>query len=158
MSCTSCCGALCSFVRWLGEYFQSILLLILRVYWGAGLQATGLGKFYDHAHIAEYFSSLGIPFPELMVYVVATIEFIGGWCLILGLFSRIAAIPLIVTMIVALLTAHVPEVSMILHDQAKFVTQPPVTYLLVSLVVFAFGAGFFSIDAWIGSRCCKKES
>lgn len=155
------CGNIWKGFYWLltkiGDYFQPILLLILRVYWGFGLQAAGLGKFMNHESVAQFFTSLNIPHPELMVYVVAAIEFIGGWCLILGLASRFITIPIIITMVVALITAHAPEASLALTDQAKFVAQAPITYLIVSLVVFAFGPGWFSLDKLFCRTCCKEE-
>lgn len=53
-----------------------------------------------------YFSKLGIPFPELNAWLVAGTEFFGGILFLLGLFSRLAAIPVGITMIVAIVSAH----------------------------------------------------
>lgn len=53
-----------------------------------------------------YFASLGIPFPEFNAWLVAATEFFGGMAFLLGFFSRLAALPTLVTMIVAIVSAH----------------------------------------------------
>ena len=52
-----------------------------------------------------YLQSLGIPFPEVNAYMASGAEFFCGLALILGLWVRLAAIPLIITMMVAIATA-----------------------------------------------------
>ncbi|HEX9881265.1 MAG TPA: DoxX family protein, partial [Hyphomicrobium sp.] len=49
--------------------------------------------------------SWGIPFPQIMTPFVSAVEFVGGILLLLGLFTRIAAVPLVITMIVAVISA-----------------------------------------------------
>ena len=51
---------------------------------------------------AGRFANIGIPYPEVMGPFVGIVEIIGGALIILGLFTRLAAIPLIVIMIVAI--------------------------------------------------------
>ena len=43
---------------------QSLLLLVIRLYWGWGFFLTGKGKLIDLQRPTEYFQSLGIPFPH----------------------------------------------------------------------------------------------
>ncbi len=47
---------------------------------------------------------LGLPMPEVMAYLVSYAEFLGGICLILGLFTRCASLALTIVMIVAIFT------------------------------------------------------
>ncbi|MDE3273865.1 HvfX family Cu-binding RiPP maturation protein [Pseudoalteromonas sp. G4] len=49
---------------------------------------------------------LGLPFPSLLAFLAAWTEFLGGWLLFLGLFTRIVSIPLAFTMFVAITTVH----------------------------------------------------
>ena len=67
---------------------------------------AGLNKLSNPANVARYFEFIGIPAPELMVYVAGLTEFVGGIALLAGLAVRWFAIPLMFTMIVAAATAH----------------------------------------------------
>ncbi len=49
---------------------------------------------------------LGLPMPELLAFLAGWSEFLGGWLLLLGLLTRLAALPLMVTMVVAATTTH----------------------------------------------------
>lgn len=49
---------------------------------------------------------LGLPFPDLLAFLAGWSEFLGGWLLIIGLFTRVITIPLMFTMIVAASTVH----------------------------------------------------
>jgi len=129
-----------------GEVFQSFLLLALRLYWGYSFFQAGLGKLNHISNIAGTFASIGIPFPELNAYIVGYIECIGGACLIAGFASRLVAIPLAIVMVVALLTAHSNATFNLINDPDEFINQAPFTYLLTSLIIFAFGPGVISVD------------
>ena len=86
-------------IDWLGP-------LALRIYLGPIFILAGMNKLSNAANVANYFEFLGIPAPELMVYVAGLTEFVGGILLLAGLAVRWIALPLIVTMIVAAATAH----------------------------------------------------
>ncbi|WP_462158343.1 HvfX family Cu-binding RiPP maturation protein [Pseudoalteromonas sp. GB56] len=49
---------------------------------------------------------LGLPFSELLAFAAGWTEFLGGWLLLLGLFTRLVTIPLMITMIVAITMVH----------------------------------------------------
>lgn len=49
---------------------------------------------------------LGLPFPSLLAFLAAWTEFLGGWLLLIGLFTRVISIPLAFTMVVAMSTVH----------------------------------------------------
>ena len=51
---------------------------------------------------AGRFARIGIPFPEIMGPFVGGVEIVCGLLIILGLYTRLAAIPLIVIMVVAI--------------------------------------------------------
>ncbi len=86
-------------IDWLGP-------LALRVYLGPIFILAGMNKLSNAANVARFFEFLGIPAPELMVYVAGLTEFAGGILLLAGLAVRWIALPLMVTMIVAAATAH----------------------------------------------------
>lgn len=57
------------------------------------------------------FASWGIPAPEIMAPFVSGVEFFGGILLLLGLFTRLAATPLVIVMIVAVISAKWDQVD-----------------------------------------------
>ena len=106
------------------------------------------------------FARIGIPYPELMGPFVGTVETISGALIILGLLTRLATIPLIVIMVVAIISTkvpiwaghdfwifHVPQLprygfwSMAHEARADF------DMLLGSLYLLIVGAGAWSLDA-----------
>src|SRR5204863_4373849 len=61
-------------------------ILLIRLIEGIVFVDSGRHKlFFDLAGFGSFFVELGIPFPYVMALVVASIEFGGGICLILGL-------------------------------------------------------------------------
>src|SRR5262250_1413829 len=57
---------------------------------------------------AGRFANIGIPYPEVMGPFVGTVEIVCGALIILGLLTRLAAIPLIVIMVVAIASTKLP--------------------------------------------------
>ena len=55
---------------------------------------------------AQFFEYLGIPFPEFLAVVVGLIEFGGAILLLVGLATRLIAVPLMATMLVAAFLVH----------------------------------------------------
>jgi len=135
-----------------GNLLQSPLLLVLRVYFFWQLFMTGKGHLANIGKVSDFFVSLGIPFPTLNAYLSSTVECFGSLLLIVGLASRLTAIPVAVTMAVAYLTADLEAVTSIFSDPDKFVKADPFPYFICALIVLVFGPGRFSIDAFIKSK------
>lgn len=79
---------------------------ILRVVTGIVYAGHGYSKFQGLDSTAGFFGGLGIPLPDLMAMVVASVEGIGGVLIVLGLFSRIISAFQAFVMLVAILLAH----------------------------------------------------
>ena len=79
--------------------------LLTRLVVGQAFFLTGRGKWQHFENTVTFFTELGIPFPEANAAFVASLELVGGICLILGLFTRFMSAGLLSTMVVALLTA-----------------------------------------------------
>ncbi len=134
---------------------QDFLLLAIRLFWGFLFFQTGFGKLQNINSVGDFFYSLGIPFPEVSAHLVAWVETIGGACLILGFASRLISIPLILTMLVALLVAHYD--STIFKDPSILLKQSPFTFLLASLIIFVFGPGKISLDYFFERLLSSKK-
>jgi putative oxidoreductase len=137
-----------------GATLQSPLLLALRLYFFWQLFLTGKGKLANIGKVSDFFTSLGIPLPTLNAYFIGSLECFGSLLLIIGLASRPLALLVLLSMIVAYVTADFGAVSSIFSDSDKFVKADPFPFLLTAVIVFVFGAGRFSVDALIkwGSR------
>jgi putative oxidoreductase len=104
---------------------------------------SGWGKLHNLDHVVQFFRDLGIPAPELQAPFVAATEFTCGALVLAGLATRLAALPLIGVMAVALTTAlrdRIGELSD-LFGLAEFL------YVLLLATLVVLGAGPLSLDA-----------
>jgi len=84
-------------------------ILIVRIVVGSIFLLEGILKFIIPATFgAGRFARVGIPAPEMMEPFVGTVEVVCGILVLLGLGTRLAAIPLMIVMVVALLTTKLP--------------------------------------------------
>ena len=135
-----------------GGLFKSPLLLICRLYFGSVFFLSGLHKFQDIGKLTRLLESYHLWYPTEQAYTAASIELIGGICLILGFASRLVAIPLIIVMVTAYFTIHIDAVKGIFSSSNAFVTQAPFIPLLISIIVLAFGPGRYSIDHYLEKK------
>src|SRR4029453_11564168 len=86
-------------LRWLSP-------TIARLTVGLVFFQSGWGKLHDLDKVTSFFTELGIPNPAFQARFASTAEFVCGGLLLLGLATRFAVVPLIVTMCVAIATAQ----------------------------------------------------
>jgi putative oxidoreductase len=137
----------------LAKRLDSVALLVVRLTVGVLFVSTGWGKVHNLAGVVEYFGQLHIPAPAFNATLVSWTELLGGSVLVLGLASRLAALPLMVTMTVALLTALLDKI----HSLPDLFGQVEWTYLVLLLVVVVFGPGEVSLDALVRSRLPRSS-
>lgn len=124
-------------------------LAIIRIVVGLIFVAHGGQKLfvYGHAGVTGAFAQMGVPMPALSGVVVTAVEFLGGIALILGLFTRVAAILIAIEMVGAILLVHLKG-GFFLPSGAEYALS-----LLAATVALALtGPGTLSADASIGSR------
>jgi putative oxidoreductase len=126
---------------------ESPFLLIVRLYWGWQFAQTGWGKLHSLGQVMQFFSSLGIPAPGPTAVFVAIFEFVGGILLMMGLFSRITALGIVIDMAVAYLTADRESLVAFFSAPDKFYGAAPFIFLFVGLIILIFGPGKLSLDA-----------
>jgi uncharacterized membrane protein YphA (DoxX/SURF4 family) len=98
-----------------------------------------------------------IPAPALSAYFISGLEFAGGFFLILGLGSRLIALPLAIDMMVAYIAADREALFSIFSDPDKFTGAAPYTFLVASLIVLIFGPGKASVDAFLTARLSPDD-
>lgn len=140
------------------NYLQSPFLLLVRLYWGWQFAQTGWGKLGGIDKVIHFFTTLGIPAPALNAWFVSGLEFAGGILLIVGLGSRLIALPLAIDMIVAYITADRDALGKILSDPDKFYAAAPYTFLFASLIVLIFGPGKLALDTWVAEWLARRVS
>lgn len=95
------------------QHLDGVASLALRLYLVPIFWMAGMNKLTSFQDIVLWFGSgdggLGLPFPWLMAALATAAELGGAVLLALGLCTRIISIPLIVTMIVAIFTVHLPN-------------------------------------------------
>ncbi|HYY51395.1 MAG TPA: DoxX family protein, partial [Myxococcales bacterium] len=115
---------------------------LARLTLGVVFIGTGWGKLHSLPKVIDFFTELGIPAPGFNAVLASTAEFVCGALLLIGLLSRLAAIPLIVTMIVAIITAK----SENLHGISDLLGFEEWTYIVLALWILVAGAGPLSLD------------
>ena len=128
--------------------------LLVRLSVGIEFFGSGLGKLGKLPGLVQYFRSLGIPLPELQAPFVASVEFVCGALIVVGLLTRPAALMLCGVMTVAIVTAAAPEKHITATWRGLlefFYLSEWGLLLLLGWLVFA-GPGRASLDALIGRR------
>ncbi len=120
--------------------------LLIRLILGYVFLVAGLQKFIFPDDMGPgRFIEMGFPIPEFTAYFVGFFETLGGFLILIGLASRLAAIPLAITMIVAIITTKFPQFSDGFWTFAH-AARLDISMLLVSFFVIFNGSGGYSVD------------
>jgi putative oxidoreductase len=125
-----------------------LALLAGRLAVGLLFVSTGWGKVHNIPKVTMFFEKLGIPAPGFNAVLVGWSELLCGSALVIGLLSRLATVPLIVSMIVAILTAKLSDI----HGIFDLVGADEFTYLVVLVIIAILGPGRVALDLLIAER------
>lgn len=141
-------------------------VVLIRLMVGPVFLSEGAQKFLFPAEVgAGRFAKIGIPSPEVTAPFVGVVEIVCGALILLGLFTRLAAVPLVIDMLAAILSTKVPV--LLGHGFWGFSLRQLPYYgfwgmaheartdwamLLGSVFLLAVGAGAWSLDARLMSR------
>lgn len=114
---------------------------------------SGWGKLQDISKVVAYFTELGIPAPQIQAPLAATTEFVCGGLVLLGLATRLASLPLIGTMLVAILTALRGDV----HELSDLFGLAEFLYIALLLWLGAYGPGPISLDGLFAKKLEARE-
>jgi putative oxidoreductase len=121
--------------------------ILIRLMIGAVFLSEGIQKFlFPAVRGAGRFESIGLPSPEFLGSFVGGFEVVCGALILLGLFTRLATIPLITIMVVAILTTKLD----ILANQGLWemlhAARTDWAMLLGSIFLLIRGGGYWSLD------------
>jgi uncharacterized membrane protein YphA (DoxX/SURF4 family) len=133
------------------KLFSTIILIRMMV--GAVFLSEGIQKFlFPSVRGVGRFITIGLPAAEILAYLVASFEVICGILILIGLVTSIAAMPIIVIMLVAIVSTKIP---ILVNDgfwQMAHAARTDFSMLLGSLFLFYNGGGKFSLDHYRVSR------
>jgi uncharacterized membrane protein YphA (DoxX/SURF4 family) len=123
-------------------------VVLIRLAVGAVFLTEGIQKFlFSDSLGVGRFTKIGIPSPEIMAPFVGVIEIGCGALLILGLLARLAAIPLIIDILVAIVTTKLPILIKSGFWAMAHEARTDFTMLLGCVFFLIVGAGRWSVDA-----------
>ena len=137
---------------WLATRAPAATVLI-RLMVGAVFLSEGIQKFLFPDQLgAGRFLKIGLPAPDVLGPFVGSFEIVCGSLVVAGLLTRIAVLPLLAIMAVALTTTKWP----MLADQGFWhmahESRTDWSMTLGSLYLLIVGAGRWSLDGWLSSR------
>lgn len=147
-------------------------VILIRLMVGAVFLSEGIQKFLYPADVgAGRFAGMGFASPELAAAFVGSVEILCGALVLLGLLTRLAALPLVVIMLTALVTTKLP--ILLGADLGPFQVRSLDRYgfwamaheartdwamLLGALFLLVVGPGRWSVDAWLARRTAIPTS
>jgi putative oxidoreductase len=133
-------------------------VLLVRVLVGAVFLSEGLQKFMFAGEAgAGRFAKIGLPSPEFLAPLVGGFEIVCGTLLLLGLFTRLAALPLLTIMGVAIYTTKIPLFVNSGFWKMAHEARTDFCMLLGTLFLLMVGAGAWSVDARLGRNKSHSE-
>lgn len=129
-------------------------LTILRVIAGIIMVVHGWSKLTAIEATQESFANMGIPSPEITVWLALAGEFLGGLGLIVGFLTPLAAAGVLAVMIGAIFTVHLGNGLMAQNNGFEY---PMLIAAVAGFLIFR-GAGPVSVDAIIARAVRSKRT
>jgi putative oxidoreductase len=122
--------------------------LIARITIGIVFVESGWGKLQHLDKVVEFFASIGVPAPAIQAPFVAGTELVAGLLVLFGFLTRIASIPLIIVMCVAIMTAKKADLSgwTDIFGFSEFL------YIVLLFWLVMEGAGKISVDNLLAEK------
>ncbi|HEX9724715.1 MAG TPA: DoxX family protein [Vicinamibacteria bacterium] len=129
------------------------VVVIIRLMVGAVFLSEGIQKFLfpDQLGVGR-FTRIGLPIPELLAPFVGTFEILCGGLVLIGLATRLAAIPMLTIMTVALITTKIPLLEERGFWSMAHEMRTDWSMFLGSLFLLITGPGPWSVDSHLASR------
>jgi putative oxidoreductase len=128
-------------------------VILIRLVVGCVFLSEGIQKFlFPTALGVGRFAQIGIPAPQFFTPFVGVVEIGCGLAIIAGLVTRLAAVPLIIDMIVAIATTKVPILLKSGFWAMAHEARTDFSMLLGLVFLLCVGAGSWSVDSGLAAR------
>ncbi|MCW5553335.1 MAG: DoxX family protein [Verrucomicrobiae bacterium] len=123
-------------------------VVLIRIMVGAVFLSEGIQKFLYAADVGSgRFAKIGLPNPEFLGPFVGGFEIVCGALVLLGLFTRLAVLPLLVIMAVAILSTKIPILQESGFWKMAHASRNDYCMVMGSIYLLVVGAGAWSLDA-----------
>lgn len=147
-----------TFVRSCLESNAPAAVVLIRSMVGLVFLSEGIQKFlFPDSVGAGRFAKIGLPQPEFLASFVGVFEIACGTLIVLGLLTRLAVLPTITIMLVAIATTKVPILLESGFWKMAHEARTDFSMLLGSLFLLFVGAGRLSLDAIIAGGAVKSQ-
>jgi putative oxidoreductase len=129
---------------------------------GFGFMEHGYAKLIKNPdHFVAILHALGVPIPHVMAWATITIELVGGFLILIGAFVPIAAVPMLVVLLVATFTVHLPygfsSIKLMAFTNGLGQFGPPgyetdMLYMAGLFTLVFGGSGPLAVDSWARKR------
>ena len=136
--------------------------LPLRLIVGFGFMQHGTAKLARGADVfIAILHAMGVPFPDLLGWATIVVEIVGGLLILAGALVPLAAVPMIVVLLVAIFTVHLPNgfssIKLLSYDATGAHFGQPgyetdLLYIAALLALCLGGAGPLLVDGWLKKR------
>lgn len=133
---------------WLFDSRAPAAVLLVRLLVGWVFLSEGIQKFLFPAALGVgRFEKIGIPYPAFFAPFVGVVEIVCGTLLVIGLLTRLATVPLIIDITVAILTTKIPMIAKSGFWAMMHEGRTDYCMLLGLVFLLLTGAGRLSLDA-----------
>ena len=137
---------------------QSPTTMLIRLMVGAVFLSEGLQKFlFPDVRGAGRFEKIGLPEPEFLGNLVGGLEILCGLLILLGLLTRIATVPLMIIMVVALATTKMEILAEKGFWEMAHAARTDWAMLLGNIFLLMKGGGRWSLDKMITTEWTPKK-
>lgn len=138
---------------------SSKMVILVRLIVGTVFLSEGIQKFlFPAIRGAGRFEKIGLPSPEFLGTFVGSFEILCGALILFGLFTRLAAIPTLVIMFVAIATTKAEILSSQGFWEMLHAIRTDWAMLLGSIYLLISGGGKWSVDFWLSKKDKWKYS
>ena len=124
-------------------------VVIIRLLVGLVFLSEGIQKFlFPEALGVGRFVKIGIPAPGFFAPFVGVVEIACGLLVVIGLMTRLAAVPLLTVILVAIATTKIPMVAQNGFWAAAHEARTDYSMLLGLIFLLIVGGGPWSLDEW----------